>query len=194
MHSGYIMLPPNLLPNPATLGDTSRSNFPELRHHPWHPGFGWHSSVELAARCINYWHEDYDLRVEATVEAIQRTERNLKAEITDQGMVLPTPTAKVLHRAHKLMFAEKEWAGTYRTVDVVVGDHRPPSHDELRGWMWKLTNRTNGIDTLDDLMLWYHDFETIHPYQDGNGRVGGVVVAAYSHIMYRAKGWLSALQ
>lgn len=31
--------------------------------------------------------------------------------------------------------------------------------------------------TMDRIREWYIDFETIHPYRDGNGRVGGCVVA-----------------
>ena len=32
----------------------------------------------------------------------------------------------------------------------------------------------------DTLEKWYFDFETIHPYIDGNGRAGGVIIAGLS--------------
>ena len=34
------------------------------------------------------------------------------------------------------------------------------------------------VQNVDSLVKWYTDFETIHPFLDGNGRVGGIVVTA----------------
>ena len=34
----------------------------------------------------------------------------------------------------------------------------------------------------ENLIHWYSDFETIHLYQDGNGRTGGIIVAAFSYL------------
>jgi fido (protein-threonine AMPylation protein) len=33
---------------------------------------------------------------------------------------------------------------------------------------------------VDNYLAWYQQFETIHPFIDGNGRVGGVVIAVLS--------------
>ena len=49
-------------------------------------------------------------------------------------------------------------------------------------------SRITGLGTLKD---WYHDFETIHPFQDGNGRVGGVTVAVLARKFRPEKGWLA---
>jgi Fic family protein len=41
------------------------------------------------------------------------------------------------------------------------------------------------VNNEEELVWWYMLFETIHPFQDGNGRVGGIVVAIMSYSLYR---------
>ncbi|MAH49838.1 hypothetical protein CMI37_28720 [Candidatus Pacearchaeota archaeon] len=45
--------------------------FEHLREAEWNPTFRWTGIVEEAADRINVWHEDYPLRVPATLEEIE---------------------------------------------------------------------------------------------------------------------------
>jgi len=76
---------------------------------------------------------------------------------------------------------------------VIVGLHRPPRAERVEKLMEELMSLYT-ISDLDTLVEWYKDFETIHPFQDGNGRVGGVMVAAYSHSLHPDQGWLTVEQ
>jgi len=67
-------------------------------------------------------------------------------------------------------------AGRYRRSEVTVGDDTPPSSYSLPFLMDSL-----GVATTDNYLAWYQQFETIHPFIDGNGRVGGVVIAVLSY-------------
>ena len=154
----------------------------------WHPQFAWVDNIKDASTWINYWHEDYPKRVVQTMAAIT----DLHMRLRSQG--LSPPYSKDLHRIHRQVFSEQSWSGAYRQVDVRVGRHRPPSHARVRGLIKTLSQQTTTVAELSDILQWYVDFETVHPYQDGNGRVGGIVVAAYSHIIHPERGWLAALQ
>lgn len=67
-------------------------------------------------------------------------------------------------------------AGRYRTIAVRVGKHLPPSPEMVSGLMRELLAWWNGPSTewspvLTSAILHYQ-FEDIHPFADGNGRVG----------------------
>jgi hypothetical protein len=74
--------------------------------------------------------------------------------------------------------------GPQNAVDVRVGDYRPPGHAEvpvlMAQWL-DTTNRRASASTEDDSQLveviadTLQTFEAIHPFADGNGRVGRLV-------------------
>lgn len=70
-------------------------------------------------------------------------------------------------------------AGDYRSFEVVVGDHTPPSHYRVQPLMDDFINETNrwwGIipsTTLAAHALWRINF--IHPFVNGNGRTARAV-------------------
>lgn len=83
---------------------------------------------------------------------------------------------------HKLLPYSAEG---YRRLPVVIGDGRgkvhytPPSAQdipELIGDWEKLVNNTRSIDVLILAAAAHYQFEAIHPFEDGNGRTGRMLM------------------
>lgn len=81
-----------------------------------------------------------------------------------------------LHRilAEKVM--DQGAAGRYRTIQVRVGRYLPPPSQDVSGLMFELLQWWNKESVklspvLSSAVLHYR-FEAIHPFADGNGRVG----------------------
>lgn len=158
--------------------------FASLRNTPWEPAFEWLTDVGQVADQINSYHEDYPKYVAGIVVAIQR------------GVTNSNPNHAFLRSCHRTIFGgTKQYR--YRRVNVRVGLHRPPSHASVGSLMAELQDtysvpfQGKDIFTLEE---WYKDFETVHPFVDGNGRVGGVVVALYSHLWFPEKGYYTVKQ
>lgn len=156
----------------------------------WMPTFVWCETVEEAANRINLPHEDYPVRVRATQTVIEELLR-----ISDLYMFEGVrPARTIIEACHKHIFHGEHHAGTTREkllTDVIIGDDLPPSYTDL----WKYedifrTFDTRALLTLFEVERWYRLFELIHPFVDGNGRVGGAIAAAASHLLFSEKGYL----
>jgi len=168
--------------------------FRHLRTSPWTPTFTWVGSEREAADQINSFHEDYPTRVNVSLLALADLWRKL--DLTGGPNMWPLgykiPSSRLLEIHHEV-FGDTEFAGRWRRVRVVVGGHQPPLPADVPGLMGELEEAYR-IMTLGDLKAWYYDFETIHPFEDGNGRVGGIIVAAYAHHFHPDRGWLAPNQ
>ena len=81
-----------------------------------------------------------------------------------------------LHRILADQVMDQGTAGTYRTIQVRVGNHFPPAAVDVSGLMFELLDWWNrkSIElspVLSSAILHYR-FEDIHPFADGNGRTG----------------------
>lgn len=65
--------------------------------------------------------------------------------------------------------------GQYKTIPNIVGDQeeveQPHEVPDLMGDLVEKFNQKSEID-LADVLDFHYAFESIHPFQDGNGRVG----------------------
>lgn len=92
----------------------------------------------------------------------------------------------LLHALHETLLTgvpdrrvETDVLGAYKTVPNHLGDFLPPVPEVVDGLMDALVTyyRTGGsYHPLIDIGLFHYQFEAIHPYGDGNGRLGRLLI------------------
>ena len=89
-------------------------------------------------------------------------------------------SARVILNAHTALIPTGESdAGNYRKQSVRVGNHIPPQAVQVPQCMADLEHFINNDETLPPLIkagLAHVQFETIHPFLDGNGRIGRLLI------------------
>ena len=89
---------------------------------------------------------------------------------------------KELHKMLKTGTADsrKDWfaIGKYKKFANEVGGEMTVSPDVVPARMKKLILQYNDLKkiTLEDIIDFHYQFESIHPFQDGNGRVGRLIM------------------
>ncbi|AOW80824.1 filamentation induced by cAMP protein Fic [Halodesulfurarchaeum formicicum] len=104
-------------------------------------------------------------------------------EALDRGEAL---TVEWVHQLHETLLTgvpddrvDTDTLGAYKTKPNHIGDFLPPVPDKVDGLMDALFTyyRTGGsYHSLVDIALFHYQFETIHPYGDGNGRLGRLLI------------------
>ena len=121
----------------------------------------------------------------ANVDDIVETANHFKCidlVIEQANYPLSEAFIKQLHQTLKSGTSDsrKDWfaVGDYKKLPNEVGGQETAAPEEVQKKIRTLLaayNR-NKEKTLDDLIAFHHDFEQIHPFQDGNGRVGRLIL------------------
>ncbi len=102
--------------------------------------------------------------------------------IDNAGAKLTEAFIKSLHKTLKSNTSDsrREWfaIGDYKRLPNEVGGNEtcPPEevHERIRALLFDYNSKT--AKTLDDILDFHVRFESLHPFQDGNGRVGRLVM------------------
>ena len=101
--------------------------------------------------------------VEGAIKAYEQIESYRYDRLDDLLQAHQTMTAKLL-----------DDAGSFRTVNVAVGAHIAPPHTQVATLMQQLFSWLEQSDEhlLIKSCVFHYEFEFIHPFRDGNGRIG----------------------
>ncbi len=76
--------------------------------------------------------------------------------------------------------SRKDWfnVGEYKKLPNEVGGTHTTLPEDVHNEMKELVKRYNSLEivTLEDIIAFHYEFEKIHPFQDGNGRVGRLIM------------------
>ena len=124
---------------------------------------------------------DGAVRVDDVVEAANHF-RCIDMVIDSAGHMLSETFIKQLHAVLKSGTTDSrlDWfaVGDYKKLPNEVGGRDTAAPENVRAEMKKLLAGYNAAKdkTLDDLLDFHYRFERIHPFQDGNGRIGRLLL------------------
>lgn len=120
-----------------------------------------------------------------SVDDIVETANHFRAidlVIENANMKLSESFIKELHKTLKngTSDSRNEWfnVGGYKKLPNEVGGKETTLPENVPNEMKKLLSEYNVIEkkSLKDLIRFHYKFESIHPFQDGNGRVGRLIL------------------
>lgn len=146
----------------------------------FNPTFGRFNCSLDCADSINRPHADYPQNVDITGYLIN--------EFTNPGMAGIVAPDKPVITVHDLLgihsfivhglLLHHDQIGQFRRHGVKVGKHIPPNALKIP----ELIDSIMPVTLQDNLEEWYTAFQIIHPFSDGNGRVGGIVYTAMKYL------------
>jgi Fic family protein len=138
------------------------------------------SEIDIAPEKRNDWNE------------VRNYVNALNSAITELDK-LPI-SSRLIKKTHKILLSsvrgEHKMPGDYRTSQNWIGGSSPgdatftpPHHDYVSALMGDLENFLHNTDikvpSLIKIAIAHYQFETIHPFLDGNGRIGRLLITLF---------------
>ena len=147
----------------------------------FHPTFKVVKTSKECAEFINRPHEDFPAFVQPTHDV-------LNIMIDCNYNEISSFIAKTIHSSIFSNEHDQITVGDWRRWNVTIGNFIPPHPIEILRFLPLIFPLVDGKNLIE----WYRKFQSIHPFDDGNGRVGGVIVAVMNKI--HNGEWLAPMQ
>jgi len=121
-----------------------------------------HIEVQLK---LNF--KDNDPEEVTSQDFIRKIHEAFYDQCDSEELEVPNHDGSIIHRIEP---------GDYRTIDVIVGSHRPPKAEEVPAYMSWFSSEykikyLHGLRKYWAMAASHHRLAWIHPFLDGNGRV-----------------------
>lgn len=130
-----------------------------------------------------YIYETRTVVGDASVDDVIETANHFRAfdlMLDRYGRPLTAAAIKEYHRVLKsgTKDAERDWfaVGDWKRVPNAVGNIETTAPDQVEAAIAELLVAHAGPMTFEEICDFHHRFESIHPFQDGNGRVGRLIL------------------
>lgn len=137
----------------------------------------------LSAEQTRYLFETRTVVGDALVDDVLETTNHFRAFDFMVDRVGEPITAEVLQEYHRILKtgtsdAEREWfvVGGWKRLPNEVGGRATTPPEQVGDAIDSLLARTPALMSFEDICRFHYEFERIHPFQDGNGRVGRLVM------------------
>jgi Fic family protein len=138
---------------------------------------------QLSQDQTRYLYETRTVLGDAPVDDVIETTNHFRAfDYMLDNIEEPLTTAKI-KKYHYLLKtgtadADKDWfvVGGWKQVQNYVGNITPTAPEHVANEMEALVTGARGSMSFDQIVDFHHRFEAIHPFQDGNGRVGRLIL------------------
>ncbi len=94
-------------------------------------------------------------------------------------------STSLILQIHQIAFGELyDWAGKWRTIQVMVGQIEPPAPNQILQQMYQFIDNLNfkisiaktQEEHIECLVFAHYEFIKIHPFNNGNGRTGRILM------------------
>ena len=137
----------------------------------------------LTADQTRYLFETKTVMGDALVDDVVETTNHFRAFDVLIGRAGEPVTAGSLKEYHRILKpgtsdADHDWfqVGDWKTLPNEVGGRATTPPDEVPHAIEQLFDDAPDQMTFEDICRFHYEFERIHPFQDGNGRVGRLVM------------------
>ncbi|RDB68498.1 Fic family protein [Eggerthella sinensis] len=138
------------------------------------------STLSYAETYAILWN-DNSLRVTATARELYEAINHKYALDVALGNLEDPLSERLIEDVAQAINKNINEIGGYRTVSVLIrgAEHIPPRPNQINQLMMQLVyerNHDDAVDPFDREARFHIRFERIHPFEDGNGRTGRILV------------------
>ena len=153
--------------------------FQSYRVNSWEPDIVEVDSIEEAVQIIHVSSDSLDLDLNIADAILSGVEELEDSEIDLEFQDAIVVTSDTLKSIYSHVYTGVRSSGEFRGLPIIEDNHTAPDPAILPELLNRLESESL-ITTVDDLIDWYWDYNTLCPFRLGNYVIGSIILSAVS--------------